>query len=255
MSALGLIMKAPGPRLYNQLARPVSQLGARSIATVNGLKIRGLTEGETIPSLTFSFETSLSLAAEDSTLAKKNITTLKTADLFAGKRCVVFRDTLFNRNNNYPFLHYYEKRYDEIKALGIDEVFCASPNNMQVMRQWMLYNKCEEDPTPGSLGFKRVKPLPEGCRLFQSIGLDVWSDVMRFSVIQKFQRYAIVINDKKIEKVFKENAAESLPVAFKDANADKLLTYLSEIAASSSGDKTDAHVESHYYSMPTLASA
>jgi hypothetical protein len=117
----------------------------------------------------------------------------------------------------------------------------------------MLNNRCEEDPTPGSLGFKRVKPLPEGCRLFQSIGLDVWSNLMNFSVIQKFQRYSIVINDGKIEKVFKENADERLPVAFKDANADKLIKYLHEADVASTGFQTPAPAEPLYDNVPSWA--
>jgi len=43
----------------------------------------------------------------------------------------------------------YEAVYDEMKGMGIDDVYCLSVNDAFVMRQWGLAQGCEEDKTVG----------------------------------------------------------------------------------------------------------
>ena len=56
--------------------------------------------------------------------------------------------------------------YAEILAQDVDDVYCLSVNDAFVMRQWGISQGLEEDPTPGSLGTKTVKLLPDGACLF-----------------------------------------------------------------------------------------
>lgn len=115
----------------------------------------------------------------------------------------------------------YEKLYDAIKASGIDEIYCASNNDGQVMRQWFLSQGCEEDNTPGSLGFKKVKPLPGGNLLFRK-GTSSWSNLNGALVASaRFGRSAAVIKDMHVEKLFTEASGEN-------AGAENVLHYLQE---------------------------
>lgn len=175
-----------------------------------------------IPSITFNCEGVSSLSKEAAFYSSK--------DLFAGKRCVVFHERLFAPSLT-PYLPFYEKMYDAMKAAGIDEVYCASANDGHVMRQWFLSQGCVETSAADSLGFKQVKPLPGGNLLFHSTSACSWSN-LNVSAIQSYERAAAVINDIKVEKLFKEiNSSadpEHMPVAFKEANAGRVLTYLRE---------------------------
>jgi thioredoxin-dependent peroxiredoxin len=65
----------------------------------------------------------------------------------------------------------YDKHYEEMKHLGIDEIYCLSVNDAFVMRQWGLHQGLHEEKeshenplNPGN--FTKVKLLPDGACLF-----------------------------------------------------------------------------------------
>jgi peroxiredoxin len=123
---------------------------------------------------------------------------------------------------------------DEIKALGVDEVYCLSVNDAFVMRQWGIHqglpteDKDASNPlNPGN--FKNVKLLPDGASLFtRGMGMScVWDSERGFG--ERSWRYSAVINDMKIEKLFVEGGAvvqNSGPDPFQVSDVNTMLGYL-----------------------------
>mmetsp|Transcript_29191 Transcript_29191/g.66986 ORF Transcript_29191/g.66986 Transcript_29191/m.66986 type:complete len:117 (+) Transcript_29191:70-420(+) len=113
--------------------------------------------------------------------------------------------------------------------MGIDEIYCISVNDAFVMRQWGLKQGLEEDKTPGSLGFKKVKLIPDGACLFtRGMGMScTWDSERGFG--ERSWRYAAVINDMKVEKLFIEGGKitqNSGPDPFEVSDAGTLLDYV-----------------------------
>ena len=140
-----------------------------------------------------------------------------TKDIFAGKRVVVFSlPGAFTPTCSTTHLPGYDAAYDEIKALGIDEVYCVSVNDAFVMFQWGK-----------NMEVKNVKLLPDGNGEFsRKIGMLVDKANLGFGM--RSWRYSMVVNDGKIEQVFVENGysdnCETDPFEVSDVNT--MLTYL-----------------------------
>jgi hypothetical protein len=99
--------------------------------------------------------------------------------------------------------------------MGIDDVYCLSVNDAFVMRQWGLHQGLEEEKedssnplNPGN--FKRVKLIPDGACLFtRGMGMScTWSTERGFG--ERSWRYAMIINDMKVEKLFVEVSRPSM---------------------------------------------
>jgi len=92
-------------------------------------------EGSTIPSITFVTRTRIEADIENP-FDWKDIT---SDDYFKGKRVVLFSlPGAFTPTCSSTHLPGYEDAYEELKGLGIDEVYCLSVNDAFVMRQWGL---------------------------------------------------------------------------------------------------------------------
>lgn len=207
---------------------------ARQISSQSASDVRVLQEGTKIPDLVFSFG---GLRGLDE---KKSDAMYNSEDLFAGRRSLVFHDRLYSASHFRPHLPSYEKFYDLIKAAGIDEVYCASFNDGDVMRQWFISQGCLEDCTPGSLGFKQVKPFPGGGMLFSSAPGDSWSN-LNCTAAQGFRRSAAIIDDMKVEKIFGKHCTlgESTeePLELQTASVLNVLAYLAPSATAPSATK------------------
>ena len=159
--------------------------------------ISPISEGSNVPSVTFKTRTRTEEKVENPFDWKD----LTSEELFKGKRVVVFAlPGAFTPTCSSTHLPGYENKYDEIKALGIDEVYCLSVNDAFVMRQWGLGQGLEEDKTPGSLGFRKVKLLPDGACLFtRGMGMScVWDSERGFG--ERSWRYSMVVNDMKVAR-------------------------------------------------------
>merc|ERR1712178_606219 len=159
---------------------------------------------------------------------------MTSKDFFSGKRVVLFSlPGAFTPTCSASHLPGYEKFYDEIKSLGIDEVYCLSVNDAFVMRQWGLHQGLEEDKTPGSLGFKKVKLIPDGPAAFtRGMGFsNLWTEERGFG--ERSWRYSMVVNDKKIEKMFVEQPVlqNSAADPFEVSDAKTMLEYLKSKAS------------------------
>ena len=92
-------------------------------------------EGEAVPSVTFKTRVRIEDDSENP-FDWKDVT---SEDLFAGKRVGLFSlPGAFTPTCSSTHLPGYEEMYDEIKGLGVDEVYCLSVNDAFVMRQWGL---------------------------------------------------------------------------------------------------------------------
>jgi peroxiredoxin len=163
--------------------------------------------------------------------------TLTTSDYFAGKRVVVFAlPGAFTPTCSNTHLPGYESAYQEILALGVDDVYCLSVNDAFVMRQWGLHQGLTEDFTPGSMGFQNVKLIPDGAALFtRGMGMSsYWSTERGFG--ERSWRYSMIVNDGVIEKVFVEEpriVMNSEPDPFEVSDSDTMVEYLKKSAAAS----------------------
>jgi len=184
--------------------------------------------GGTVPSVTF--KTRVRIESDDENpFDWKDVT---SEDYFKGKRVVLFSlPGAFTPTCSTSHLPGYEAKYEEFKACGIDEIYCLSVNDAFVMRAWGLKQGLTEDKTPGSNGFTKVKLIPDGACLFtRGMGMScVWETNRGFG--ERSWRYAAVIDDMKVEKIFIEGGGltqDSGPDPFEVTDAETILAYLTE---------------------------
>ncbi len=140
-----------------------------------------------------------------------------TEEVFSGKRVVVFSlPGAFTPTCSSTHLPRYEELYEEIKAQGVDDVYCLSVNDAFVMFQWGK-----------NLGADKVKLLPDGNGEFtRKMGMLVEKSNLGFGM--RSWRYSMVVKDGTVEKVFAEpgysDNCETDP--FEVSDADTMLAYL-----------------------------
>ncbi len=140
-----------------------------------------------------------------------------TEEIFGGKKVVLFAlPGAFTPTCSSTHLPRYEELYNEIKATGVDEVICLSVNDAFVMFQW---GKAQ--------GAENVFLLPDGNGEFtRKMGMLVEKSNLGFGA--RSWRYSMVVNDKKIEKMFIEpDFGDNCPTdPFEVSDADTMLNYL-----------------------------
>ncbi len=119
---------------------------------------------------------------------------VSTGALFAGKKVVLFAlPGAFTPTCSTTHLPGYEAAYDELKGLGIDEIYCLSVNDAFVMFQWGRAQQVS-----------KVKLLPDGSGDFtRAMGMLVKKDNLGFG--ERSWRYSIFVDDGVIAKAFIED--------------------------------------------------
>jgi len=144
---------------------------------------------------------------------------MTTDDYFANKRVVLFSlPGAFTPICSTQQLPGYEERANEIKALGVDEIYCLSVNDSYVMNAWAK-----------AQGLENVKVIPDGSGYFtRAMGMLVQKDPEGFGV--RSWRYAMVVNNKEIEAMFVEPGyEENCPTdPFGASSAESILGYLAK---------------------------
>ncbi|AKG23381.1 peroxiredoxin [Calothrix sp. 336/3] len=147
-----------------------------------------------------------------------------TQEIFAGKRIVLFAlPGAFTPTCSSTHLPRYEELYEEFKAQGIDQIICLSVNDAFVMFQWGKQQ-----------GAKNVFLLPDGSGEFtRKMGMLVDKSNIGFGM--RSWRYAMVVNNCEIEKMFVEPGYEdNCPTdPFEVSDADTVLAYLKGVPRSS----------------------
>ena len=184
-----------------------------------------ITEGMTLPEIVFKTRTRINTDEENPFVWKD----LTTSDYFSGKKCILFcLPGAFTPICSASHLPKYEAFYDEFKNLGIDEIYCLSVNDAFVMRKWGLDQGLEEDKSPGSLGFKKVKLIPDGACLFtRAIGMNcTWQSERGFG--ERSWRYSALIEDCVVKKVFVEGpfVQNSEADPYEVSNAETMMNFI-----------------------------
>jgi len=120
--------------------------------------------------------------------------TKTSAELFNNKRVVIFSlPGAYTPTCSAYQLPGFEEKYDEFAALGIDAIYCLSVNDGFVMNSWGK-----------TLGISKVTLIPDGNAYFtRSMGYLVNKSNLGFG--QRSWRYAAVVDNGIIEKIFVEN--------------------------------------------------
>jgi len=135
---------------------------------------------------------------------------VSTQDVFSGKRVALFAvPGAFTPTCSAKHLPGFVEKAAMLKARGIDEVACVSVNDVFVMNAWGQ-----------QAGSSDVSMLADGNGEFaKAIGLEM--DGSGFGMGQRSQRYAMVVDDGTVEKLFVEGPGE-----FKVSSAEHMLSEL-----------------------------
>lgn len=167
-----------------------------------------LTEGSRIPNITLITRTGDTLVCGNASGTWEKVS---TDSLFANKRVIVFAlPGAYTPTCSSTHLPGFDKEYEAIRALGIDEIYCISVNDAFVMHQW-----------GNSLGVKNAQLLPDGNGDFsRAMGFLVKKENLGFG--ERSWRYSMVVHDGIIEKLFVEpgmtDNADNDPFEVSDAN-------------------------------------
>lgn len=118
---------------------------------------------------------------------------MSTDDIFAGKSVVIVAlPGAFTPTCSSTHLPGYEAKYDELKAKGVDEVYCVSVNDAFSMFQWAK-----------NLGIEKVKMLPDGNGDFtRGMGMLVKKENLGFG--DRSWRYSMHVVDGEVKAQFVE---------------------------------------------------
>jgi|SRR3989344_5543170 len=145
---------------------------------------------------------------------------VQTADLFKGKKIVLFAlPGAYTPTCSSTHLPGYETKYDELKVLGVDEVYCLSVNDAYVMYNWGKHQNVS-----------KVKLLPDGSGDFtRAMGMLVKKNDVGFG--DRSWRYSFYAEDGAIKKIFVEPGfSDDCPNdPFEVSDAGTMLNYLKSL--------------------------
>jgi glutathione-dependent peroxiredoxin len=138
---------------------------------------------------------------------------VKTSDVFAGKKVVVFAlPGAFTPTCSSAHVPRYNELLPAFKAKGIDSVVCLSVNDAFVMTEWAKDQHAEN-----------IVFLPDGNGEFtERMGMLVDKQVIGFG--KRSWRYSMLVEDGVIKKMFIEPDKDGDP--FEVSDADTMLKYL-----------------------------
>lgn len=149
-------------------------------------------------SVTMTIETGQSVPdATFMTMGEDGPAPMPSADLFSGKRVVLFAvPGAYTPTCSAKHLPGFKEHGAAIKAKGVDTIACTSVNDVFVMDAWGK----EQDAGD-------VVMLADGNGEFaKSVGLEL--DASGFGMGTRSQRYAMIVNDGKVEQLFVEGPGE-----------------------------------------------
>ncbi len=173
----------------------------------------------TVPEVTFKTRVRDESIGGDNPFRWQDVT---SDEIFKGKRVVLFAlPGAFTPTCSSTHLPGYEKHYDDLKAQGIDDVYCLSVNDAFSMYQWGK-----------QLGAKNVKLLPDGNGDFTR-GMDMLVKKENLGFGDRSWRYSILVNDGVIEKMFSEpGKMDNCPDdPFTCSDVETMLNYLKNEAS------------------------
>jgi peroxiredoxin len=170
--------------------------------------------GTSVPQVTFKTRVRDESVGGDNPFRWQDVT---TDEVFKGKKVVVFAlPGAFTPTCSSTHAPGYEAHYDDIKNLGVDEVYCLSVNDAFVMKQWA-----------DKLGISKVKMLPDGNAEFtERMGMLVKKENLGFG--SRSWRYSMLVDDGVITQIFVEpNFSDNCETdPFEVSDAETMLKYL-----------------------------
>jgi len=138
---------------------------------------------------------------------------VSTAEVFAGKRVVVFAlPGAFTPTCSSSHVPRYNELAPALKARGVDAVVCVSVNDAFVMEEWARNQHAEQ-----------VTFLPDGNGEFTE-GMGMLVDKANLGFGRRSWRYSMLVEDGVIKKMFIEPDKPGDP--FEVSDADTMLKYL-----------------------------
>ena len=164
-----------------------------------------LSTGDNVPSCTLSI------------MGESGPAPLTTDALFGGKRVILFAlPGAFTPGCSMAHLPGFVANADKIKAAGVDSIACLSVNDAFVMGAWGDAQNASE-----------IVMVADGNGEFtRKMGMLVDKSNVGFGM--RSWRYSMLVNDRKIEKMFVEaDFADNCPTdPFEVSDADTMLAYI-----------------------------
>ena len=137
-------------------------------------------------------------------------------DLFANKKVVIFSlPGAFTPTCSTYQLPGFEEQYADFQAQGIDEIYCISVNDAFVMNEWAR-----------TLNVKNVKLIPDGAGAFTK-GMNMLIDMSTIGFGYRSRRYAAIINNGTVEKMFVEPEANATdPDPYGISSPESVMEYI-----------------------------
>ena len=182
--------------------------------------IPALTVGDRVPRVVFKTRVRDESVGGDNPFVWKDVT---TDDIFGGRRVAVFSlPGAFTPTCSSTHLPGFESKYDELRARGVEEVYCLSVNDAFSMFQWAK-----------QLQVQKVKMLPDGNGEFsRKMGMLVKKENLGFG--ERSWRYSMLVDDGVITllnaEAGKVDNCETDP--FECSDVDTLLIQIDKLAAS-----------------------
>ncbi|WP_298915180.1 peroxiredoxin [uncultured Algimonas sp.] len=154
--------------------------------------------GHTLPDATFM------------TMGEDGPAPMSASELFSGKRVVLFAvPGAYTPTCSAKHLPGFKDNMADLKAKGVDTVACTSVNDVFVMDAWGKEQGADD-----------VLMLADGNGAFaKELGLEM--DASQFGMGTRSQRYAMVVDDGRVEQLFVEGPGE-----FKVSSAEHVLDNL-----------------------------
>lgn len=173
-------------------------------------------EGTKVPNVTFKTRVRDESVEGDNPYRWQDV---QSGEIFDGKKIVVFAlPGAFTPTCSSSHLPGYEKAYDEMKELGVDEVYCLSVNDAFVMFQWGKNQSATN-----------VQLLPDGNADFtREIGMLVKKEDLGFG--ERSWRYSMYVEDGEVKKAFIEEGFEDNhgEDPFEVSDAQTMLNFLKQ---------------------------
>lgn len=170
----------------------------------------------TVPNITFKTRVRDTNVEGENPFRWQDVT---SDDIFSGKKVVVFAlPGAFTPTCSSTHLPGFDAKYQELKAQGIDEVYCLSVNDAFSMFQWSK-----------NLGVKNVKMLPDGNAEFTRLmGMLVKKENLGFG--DRSWRYSMIVDNGEISALFSEpGKMDNCPDdPFTCSDVDTLLNHLKQ---------------------------
>jgi len=181
-------------------------------------------EGRHVPSVVFKTRVRDESVGGPNPFRWQDVT---SEEIFRGRRVAVFSlPGAFTPTCSNKQCPAFDQLYAEIKAHGIDEIYCISVNDAFVMFQWRNH-----------LGLKNIKFIPDGSGNFtRRMGMLINKDHLGFGY--RSWRYAMVVDDGRIEKWFEEpgiNEEGSDDDPYDETSPENMLAYLKKGGGSQRG--------------------